>query len=157
MIRRPPRSTLFPYTTLFRSNDLDNVYLYDVDDLKGIIDTNIQERSKEAAKAGKIVDAEVASFLKWQDSLAAVPAIVALREKAEAIRKEELEKTLRKITPLEEEKIKAIEYLSASIVNKLIHAPTAALKTAEEDRDIMVDMAKRLFNLEPEENNGEKK
>ncbi|HDH01141.1 MAG TPA: glutamyl-tRNA reductase, partial [Nitrospirae bacterium] len=138
-------------------NDLDNVYLYDVDDLQGVIDTNIEGRSKEAAKAGKIVDAEVTSFLRWQDSLAAVPAIVALRERAEAIRKEELEKTLRKITPLEEEKIKAIEYLSASIVNKLIHAPTAALKTAEEDRDVMVEMAKRLFNLEPEENNGEKK
>ncbi|GBD97501.1 MAG TPA: glutamyl-tRNA reductase [Nitrospirae bacterium] len=138
-------------------NDLDNVYLYDVDDLKGIINTNIEERGREAAKAEKIVDVEVASFLKWQDSLAAVPAIIALRGKAEAIRKEELEKTLRKISPLEEEKIKAIEYLSASIVNKLIHAPTAALKTAEDDQDVMVDMAKRLFDLEPEENNGEKK
>ncbi len=138
-------------------NNLDNVYLYDIDDLKGVVDLNIQERSKEAEKAEKIVDSEVESFLKWQSSLSAVPTILALREKAEAIRKEELEKTLKKIGPLEEDKIKAIEYLSTSIVNKLIHPPTAALKSEQEDRDVIVDMAKRLFELELEENNGEKK
>jgi glutamyl-tRNA reductase len=84
----------------------------------------------------------------------ATPTIVALRERAEAIRKEELEKALRKIGPVEEDKIKAIEYLSTSIVNKLIHPPTAALKAEQEDRDIMVDIAKRLFKLDSEENNG---
>ena len=138
-------------------NDLDNVYLYDVDDLQDVVDTNVQERGKEARKAEKIVNAEVESFLKWQESLAAVPTIVAIREKADAIRKEELEKTLKKILPLEEDKIRAIEYLSASIVNKLIHLPTAALKSAIEDRDVMVDVAKRLFDLESEENNGKKR
>jgi len=138
-------------------NDLDNVYLYDVDDLHEVVDVNTEERGKEAAKAEKIVEAEVKSFLKWQDSLAATPTIVALREKAEAIRQEELEKTLRKLGPLEEDTIKAIDYLSSSIMNKLIHPPTAALKSEEEDREIMIDMANRLFKLETEENNGEKK
>jgi glutamyl-tRNA reductase len=136
-------------------NDLDNVYLYDVDNLQGIVDTNIQERAKEAEKAEKIVDEEIGSFLKWSTSLSATPTIVALREKAEAIRKEELEKVLKKIGPLEEDKIKAIEYLSTSIVNKLIHPPTSALKSEQEDRDVIVDMAKRLFKLE--EKNEDKK
>jgi glutamyl-tRNA reductase len=134
-------------------NNLDNVYLYDVDDLQGVVDTNIKERSKEAEKAERLVESEVHSFLKWQESLIAVPTIVAIREKAEAVRKEELEKTLRKLGPIEEAKIKAIEQLSNSIVNKLIHAPTAALKSEHDDRDVMVDMAKRLFGIETEEKN----
>jgi glutamyl-tRNA reductase len=138
-------------------NEMDNVYLYDVDDLQGVVDTNVEERSKEAAKAERIVEQEVHSFLKWQDSLAATPTIVALREKAETIRKEELEKVLRKLGPLEEEKIKAIEHLSNSIMNKLIHPPTAALKSEQDDRDVMIDVANRLFKLETEENNGDKK
>jgi glutamyl-tRNA reductase len=131
-------------------NELDNVYLYDIDDLQGIVDTNIQERQKEAEKAEKIIDSEVESFLKWQASLSAVPTIIALREKAEAIRKEELEKALRKLGPLEEDKIKSIEYLTISIVNKLIHPPTAALKSEEENRELMVDVVKKLFNLNSE-------
>ena len=62
-----------------------------------------------------------------------------------------------KLGPLEENTIKAIEYLSSSIINKLIHPPTAALKSVEEDRELMIDMANRLFKLETEENNGKKK
>jgi len=99
------------------------------------------------------VDDEIGSFLRWNESLAATPTIVALRNKAEDIRKEELEKIFKKLGPMEEEKIRAIEYLSTSIVNKLIHPPTAALKSEEEDRDTMVEMAKKLFGLN-EENNG---
>ena len=137
-------------------NDLDNVYLYDIDNLQGTVDTNIQERAVEAEKAEKIVDEEIGSFLRWNKSLSATPTIVALRNKAEEIRKEEIEKIFKKLGPMEEEKIRAIEHLSTSIVNKLIHPPTAALKSEEEDRDTMVDMAKKLFGLN-EENNGEKK
>lgn len=138
-------------------NDLDNVYLYDVDNLQGIVDTNIQERAREAEKAEDIVTEEIGSFLKWTSSLSATPTIVALRNKAEAIRQEELEKTLRKLGPIEEDKIKAINQLSASIVNKLIHPPTAALKSDQEDKDLMVDMVNKLFALDIEEDNGEKK
>jgi len=138
-------------------NDLDNVYLYNVDDLKDVADANAEEREREAAKAEKIVEDEVQSFIRWQKSLAATPTIVAIREKADAIRKEELEKTLRRLGPVEESTIKAIEQLANSIMNKLIHPPTAALKTEQDDQEIMVDMAKRLFNVELEENNGKKK
>lgn len=137
-------------------NDLDNVYLYDVDDLQGVVDTNVKERGKEAEKAERIVAEEVQAFLRWQESLAATPTIVALREKAERIRKEEFEKLIRKMGPVEEDKVKAIEYLSTSIVNKLIHFPTSALKTEKEDREVMIDMAKRLFQLDTRENNEDK-
>jgi glutamyl-tRNA reductase len=137
-------------------NDLDNIYLYDIDDLQGVITINIEERGKEAQKAERIVNAEVKSFLKWYESLSAVPTIVALRDKAEMIRREELEKTLRKIGPLEEEKIKSIEYLTSSIVNKLLHQPTVALKSEEEDRELMVDIVRRLFALEQKKEDEEK-
>jgi len=136
-------------------NDLDNVYLYDVDSLQGIVDTNIQERAKEAEKAERIVDEEIGSFLKWQDSLAATPTVVALRNKAEEIRKAEFEKTIKKLGPMEEEKIKAIEYLTVSIVNKLIHPPTAALKSGNNDKEAMLDMVQKLFQLETEKGKDE--
>ncbi len=136
-------------------NDLDNVYLYDVDSLQGIVDTNIQERAREAEKAEQIVDEEIGSFLKWQASLAATPTIVALRNKAEEIRKTEFEKTIKKLGPLEEEKIKAIEYLTTSIVNKLIHTPTAALKSEDSDKEVMLDVIQKLFQLETEKGKNE--
>ncbi len=137
-------------------NDLDNVYLYDVDNLQGIIDTNIQERSKEAEKAEQIVDEEIGSFLKWTAALTATPTIVALRNKAEEIRKNELEKTLMKMGPLEEKSIRAIEQLTSSIVNKLIHPPTAALKAEEEDKEQMLGIIQKLYNLEIESDDNDK-
>ena len=137
-------------------NDLDNVYLYDVDNLQGIVDTNIDERAREAEKAEHIVEEEIGSFLKWAASLSATPTIVALRNKAEEIRKIELEKTLQKMGPLEESKIKSIEHLTASIVNKLIHPPTAALKSEEDNKEQMLDIVQKLFKLELESDNNDK-
>jgi glutamyl-tRNA reductase len=92
-------------------------------------------------------------MLKWQSSLDSVPTIKALRDSAEAIKTAELEKTLKKLGPLGEEQTKAIEYLASSIVNKIIHKPTSVLKSADEDRELMVDAVKRLFDLEKENEN----
>lgn len=137
-------------------NELDNVYLYDVDNLQGIVDMNRQERSNEAEKAEEIVEEEINSFMKWLDSLAATPTIVALRNMAEEIRKSELEKTLTKLGPMEEKTIRSIEHLTASIVNKLIHPPTAALKSEGEDKEQMLDVVQKLFNLNIESDNDDK-
>jgi glutamyl-tRNA reductase len=128
-------------------NDIDNVYLYDIDDLQGVVVTNIQERGKEAEKAERIVNEEVESFLKWQASLSAVPTIIALRNKADTIRKQELEKTIRKLDSLGENEIKSVEALTNSIVNKLMHFPTDALKSEVEDSEIMIDVVNRIFDL----------
>lgn len=134
-------------------NELDNVYLYDVDDLRGIIDTNIQERAREAQKAEQIVEEEIGSFSKWTASLTATPTIVALRNMAEEIRKDEFEKTIRKMGPMEEVKIRAIESMTSAIVNKLIHPPTSALKSETENKEQMLDMVQRLYNLKIESDN----
>jgi glutamyl-tRNA reductase len=75
---------------------------------------------------------------------------------AEEIRKTELEKTLQKLGPVEEKTIKSIEQLSTAIVNKLIHPPTAALKSEEDEREQMLDIVQKLFNLETERDNNDK-
>ncbi|GAB4484623.1 MAG: glutamyl-tRNA reductase [Thermodesulfovibrionales bacterium] len=136
-------------------NGLDNVYLYDVDDLQGVVDTNVMERQKEACKAEAIIEDEVETFRKWLASLDSVPMVVALREKAEAIRKEEFEKLLNKLPGLDEKERKAIEAMAAAIVNKLIHPPTVALRADAEDRDALIATIKRLYGLNGEQNEKE--
>lgn len=131
---------------------LDNVYLYNIDDLQGIVDANKFERQKEAEKAGKIVEEEIEPFFKWFTSLDSVPTIVALRERAEMVKQEEIEKLLNKFPDMEEKQRKAIEYLANAIVNKLIHPPTAALKEDSEDKDLMIAVIKRLYGIDEETN-----
>ncbi len=129
-------------------NDLDNVYLYNVDDLQGVIDSNLFERKKEAGKAEKIVDEELETFLKWQSTLDSVPTIIAIREKAEEIKKEELDKLFHKITGMGEKEREAIEYMAAALINKMIHPPTAALKEDSEDKDVLVATIRKLYGID---------
>jgi glutamyl-tRNA reductase len=133
-------------------NDLDNVYLYNIDDLQGIVDANMFERKREAEKAEIIIEEEIETFFQWQSSLDSVPTIVALREKAEEIKKSELEKLLNKFPDMEEKQRKAIEYMASALVNKLIHQPTMALKKDSEDRDLLVAIIKKLYKINEEEN-----
>jgi glutamyl-tRNA reductase len=132
-------------------NDLDNVYLYNIDDLQGIVDTNMFERKKEAEKAEKIIEEEIEPFLRWISSLDSVPTIVALREKAEEIKKEEFEKLMNRFPDMEDKQKKAIEYMVSAIINKLIHPPTKALKEDPEDKDLLIATIKKLYGINGEE------
>jgi glutamyl-tRNA reductase len=132
-------------------NDLDNVYLYDVDDLQGVVDANIVERQKEAEKAESIIDEEIEAFQKWISSLDSVPTVVALREKAEGIKREELERLINKLPELGEKERKAIEYMASAIVNKLIHPPTVALKDDAEDKETLIATIKKLYGINGDE------
>ena len=129
-------------------NDLENVYLYNIDDLQGVVDANLFERQKEAEKAEKIIDEEMETFLKWQSSLDSVPTIRALRARAEEIKSEELSKLLNKMTGIGEQEREAIEYMATSLVNKLIHPPTAALKESTEDKEIIVALIQKLYGID---------
>ncbi len=128
-------------------NKIENVYLYDIDDLQEVIDSNILERKKEAEKAEQLMSEEVEKYVKWMSSLDSVPTIVALRQKAEEIKNEELEKFRGKFPDLSESRLKAVEYLATAIVNKLIHPPTSALKEDTEDRDELIAMIKKLYGI----------
>jgi glutamyl-tRNA reductase len=132
-------------------NDLDNVYLYNIDDLQGIVDANMFERKKEAEKAEKIIEEEIEPFLKWLSSLDSVPTIVALRERAEEIKREEFEKLMNRFPGMEEKQRNAIECMASAITNKLIHPPTKALKEDPEDRDLMIAIIKKLYGINGEE------
>ena len=132
-------------------NNIDNVYLYDVDDLQGVVDENIVGRKKEAAKAEAIIEEEIETFHKWMSSLDSLPTVVALRNKAEEIKKEELERLINKLSGLGEKERKAIEQMASAIVNKLIHPPTVAIKEDSEDRDELIAVIRKLYDLNDDE------
>ncbi len=135
-------------------NTLDNVYLYDIDDLQGVVDSNIHERQKEARKAEDIIEEEIETFTRWLSSLDSVPTVIALRKKAEEIKAEEIEKLINRLPDMKIKEKQAVEQTINSIINKLIHAPTIALKESSEDKDILIATIKRLYGLE---GNNEKK
>ncbi len=130
-------------------NDIPNVYLYDVDDLQGVVQANLKERQKEARKAEGIIEQEIGQFFKWLGSLDVVPTIVSLRKKMEEIRRIELEKTFANLKDLGNKERKSIEALTSAIINKVLHQPTAVLKQAQNDgsADGYVDAVRALFDL----------
>ena len=130
-------------------NDVDGVYLYNIDDLQAVADENLGERQKEALKAEKIVEEEARKFMAWSESLAAAPTIVALKDKLEHIRSQELSRLNGKFTNLEPEQKDAIEQLTRSIINKIVHEPITFLKKSAERprRNTYLDVAQRLFGL----------
>jgi glutamyl-tRNA reductase len=109
-------------------NTLDGVYLYDVDDLEGVIADNRGSRARAAVQAETIVETEVEAFWHWFESLAVVPTIVALREKLEGIRQREVERALAAAGVTDPRQRQAIEQLTVAIVNKILHTPVAALR-----------------------------
>jgi glutamyl-tRNA reductase len=133
-----------------RVNDLDNVYVYDVDDLKGVVEINRAQRAEEAVKAERIVEEEVLRFERWLKTLGVVPTIVSLKEKVENIRRAEMRRSLSALAGLTPEQIQAVEVLTASIAEKIIHDPILTLKRKADrpSRDQVLDMARQLFDLD---------
>ncbi len=107
---------------------LDGVFLYDLDDLKSVAESNLRERRKEAAAAEALVEREVREFLAWQRSLDVVPLLVELRQRAEEIRLAEIDKARKRLGALSSEQEQALQGVTHAIVNKLLHAPTIELK-----------------------------
>jgi len=127
-----------------------NAYLYDLDDLRHVVDQNCHERKKEARHAERIVEQELTSINDWLRSLEVVPTIATLREAVEQIRQSELERLGGRISGLDEEQRAQVEMLTTSIVNKILHIPTVALKEVA-GRDqcyVYVDAVRKLFDLD---------
>ena len=132
-----------------RINTIDNVYLYDIDDLGTVAEENRDERNREAEKAEHIVSEEVESFWRWLDHLDVVPTIVALREKMETIRRAEVQKTLNTLKDLDPRQRQALESMTEAIVNKILHTPITRLKQRDRRSEAFyVDAARRLFDIE---------
>ena len=131
-------------------NRLNNIYIYDIDDLKNVIDENIENRAQEAVKGERIVDEAVIRFRQWIESLSVVPTIVALRKKLGSIVELEANKTLQSINRLSESEKQAVLKMTNAIVNKILHEPTLLLKRGGGHRNqpIYLDIARKLFKLD---------
>jgi len=132
-----------------RVNDLDNVYLYDIDDLQRVVDANRAERLQEAALAETLVEEEVESFHVWLRGLDAGPAIAALRERCHRLKDEELERFLSRHRDLPEAKRREIAALLNGLVNRILHEPSVGLKRAlgRHDGALRAEIFRELFGL----------
>lgn len=131
-------------------NRINNAYVYDIDDLKGIVDDNIEDRQREAVKAQRIIDEAVIGFRRWYETLEVVPTIVSLRGKVEQLARQELDKTLGNLGHLSDTDKQAIERMTGALVNKILHEPTDFLKKngCHGNKAVSLDVTRKLFNLD---------
>ena len=131
-------------------NDIENVYLYDIDDLKGVVEENKEQRAREAKKAERMVEVEVLKFLSWMKSLDVLPVIQSIQSKAEAIRVREIERTRKRLGNLTEEQEEALQVLTRSIVQKILHDPIICLRKSASNEKCLpafLGTVTTLFNL----------
>ena len=138
-------------------NAVDDVYLFDIDDLEGVITDNKGARAREAVRAETIIDAEVDAFWRWFTSLDVVPTIVALRDKVEAIRQREVARGLAAFGDADARLPEVLERVTSAIVNKILHGPLTALRRheAQAGEAFYVEAARRLFRLGADPDDGE--
>jgi glutamyl-tRNA reductase len=128
---------------------LDDVYRYDIDDLKQVVDANLRERAREAQRAEALVEREVGKFLARQGDVEVIPTIVSLRARLEEIRLVEVKRTLARLPDASPEQRAAIEALSTGIVNKILHAPITKLRESSRagvSRTVL-ELVHELFGL----------
>lgn len=132
-----------------RVGQLDNVFVYDVDDLEGVLEQNRQKRSVEAEAAEALVRDEVARFLAWRNAQRVVPVIKALRTKAASVVQSEVERTLGGSGQLDPKMEKRVRAMANAIMNKLLHPVLTRLKTEGEDggADAVSELVLELFDL----------
>jgi len=133
------------------AGELDNVFLDDIDTLNEIVDRNLEARRKAVPAVEAMIEEAVTSFLGWERQLAVVPTIKALRRRVEQVRREELDRNLKRIPPEAREQA---ERLTESLVNRILHEPTVTLRRATKRRGggkDLVAAVRRLFGLDREE------
>jgi glutamyl-tRNA reductase len=126
-------------------SELDDVFLYTLDDLQGIVQGNLDARRSSVEQAEAIIETQVGQFMHWMQARAAVPLIRQLREQGEAARRHELERAL-KLLHKGEDPTQVLEALSQGLTNKLLHGPTQALnEAAGEQRRALAELLERLY------------
>lgn len=140
-----------------RIAELDNCYVYDVDDLSSVVDENLSRRAEEAKKAEVIVESELEKARRARATERAVPIIKALRERAQGIARAEAEKTLGVLgEAVSDKQRRSVEAMANAIVSKLLHEPMAQLKAAaaadaSDASGELLQAAVALFGLEASE------
>lgn len=130
-------------------NKLDNIFLYDIDDLQQVVENNLVERRREAERGEQIIENEVERFIARARSLQVVPTIVSLQARLEEIRLLELERLRGKLGPMSPEQQQAVEALTRGIINKILHDPITHMKSAAQEGEghKIVDIVRQVFNL----------
>jgi glutamyl-tRNA reductase len=133
--------------------DLENAYLYDIDDLQSVVSSNMKGREEEALQALSIIETEVESYVRRNQMEALSQTFSAIRIEAEAQRAGEVSKTLSRLPDLGEKEHQAIEAMTRAIVNKLLHRPFDVLKKMAEEEmgDDSLSIVQRLFGVEPDD------
>jgi glutamyl-tRNA reductase len=127
--------------------ELDDVFLYTVDDLAEIVSANLDARRSALEQAEAIIDTQVGQFMHWMEARESVPLIRSLRERAEDARRQELDRA-RRLLARGEDPAKVLEALSHGLANKLIHPPTQALnEAAGDERQALAEMLARLYRV----------
>ena len=130
-------------------NELDGIFVYDIDDLQQVATRHIDDRRKEADRAEAIVSDEVRRFEERLKTLSVVPTIVSLQEHMEEIRHTEIERGRARLGPLTPEQEQALDAITRGIVNKVLHTPITTLKSAAKDPEAgtLIAVIRRVFNL----------
>jgi glutamyl-tRNA reductase len=132
-------------------NDIENVYLYDIDDLKELSQKHLSNRVKESEKAMAIIEEEKLNFSTWLKRLDVKPLITHIIGTVDKTREKELKKIVQKLKDADEETLKLIDILTKNIVNKLIHPHISMIKQNEDP--VAIDIIKKIFSFEGEDEN----
>lgn len=134
-------------------NELDDCYLYDIDDLQAVVETSLAGRRREASRAESIVAEEAGRYREWKSALDVVPAVAALRALAEEIRRGELERAEGRLAKLDAGERSMVEAITSQIVAKLLHLPTVRMKEAAAGPNgiVYADALQHLFGLDEDE------
>lgn len=131
-------------------NALDNIYLYNMDDLQAVANDNLEARRSEVEQCLRMVETQVDQFMRWRQGLFAEPAIVSMTREFHAIRERELERLLSDLAHLSEADRNAVEYMTKRIVNQILQRPLVQMKEemTQEDPHRVLHIVRRLFGLE---------
>jgi len=137
-------------------NKIDNLYLYDIDDLQRVVDAGMEERLKEARVAEALIEDEVAQFHTRSRAREAAPSIVELRQHLHEVAEAELKRFRGKLGPLSEKQESAVKEMLGSLVNKMLHGPTREMKQAggRSNGGETIDLVRRMFNLTGQDSPG---
>jgi glutamyl-tRNA reductase len=134
-------------------NDIDNAFVYDIDDLQQVIDANMKERMKEAGRAEEIIDREVQAFCTRIQSREVAPTIVLLRDTLEKVRREEIERHRKLLRDMpadqQEATLAVIDQVTQSLMNKILHHPIARMKDMSSDPQggEFIETVRKIFNV----------
>lgn len=139
------------------ANEIDNVYLYDIDGLQGVVDANIEERRAEAQRCKMMIADEAAMFDRWRRSREMAPVIVELREKLLGIGEREVERFRRKLGPLQPYQENAIDELTGAVIRKILHRPIRHLRDSVERGDTAecTSLYRQIFGVRSSPHAGE--